>query len=86
MIMIRVATIGSGFIVDWFLNAVSQNEGIECVAMYTRNRQNAEGLANQYHIDTIYTDLDKMLAQPNIDFVYIASPNSLHAPQALKCL
>ena len=84
--MIRVATIGSGFIVDWFLNTVSQNEGIECVAMYTRNRQNAEGLANQYHIDTIYTDLDEMLAQPNIDFVYIASPNSLHAPQALKCL
>ena len=84
--MIRVATIGSGFIVDWFLNAVSQNEGIECVAMYTRNRKNAEGLASQYHIDTIYTDLDEMLAQPNIDFVYIASPNSLHAPQTMKCL
>ena len=84
--MIRVATIGSGFIVDWFLNAVSQNEGIECVAMYTRKRENALKLAQQYHIDTIYTDLDEMLAQPNIDFVYIASPNSLHAPQALQCL
>ena len=80
--MIRVATIGSGFIVDWFLNAVSQNEGIECVAMYTRKRENALKLAQQYHIDTIYTDLDEMLAQPNIDFVYIASPSSLHAPQA----
>lgn len=84
--MIKVATIGSGFIVDWFLNAVSQNDGIECVAMYSRHESHAQPLASQYHIDKIYTNLEEMLQQPNIDFVYIASPNSLHAPQALQCL
>lgn len=84
--MIKVATIGSGFIVDWFLDAVSQNDGIECVAMYTRSKEHAQTLADKYQIDTIYTNLDEMLAQPNIDFVYIASPNSLHAPQAMQCL
>ena len=84
--MIKVATIGSGFIVDWFLDAVAQKDGIECVAMYTRNKEHAQPLADKYHIETICTDLDEMLKQPEIDFVYIASPNSLHAPQTMQCL
>ena len=41
----KVATIGTGFIVDWFLDAVKQNEGVTCVAMYTRKKEHAQNLA-----------------------------------------
>ena len=44
----KVATIGTGFIVDWFLNAVKQNEGISCVAMYSRNVEHAKNLKEKY--------------------------------------
>lgn len=81
----RVATIGTGMIVGWFLNAVKQNDAI-CVAMYSRKAQSAKSLAEEYGVKNIYTDLDEMLTRDDIDFVYIASPNSLHYEYSLKAL
>ena len=57
----KVATIGTGFIVDWFLNAVKQNEGISCVAMYSRNVEHAKNLKEKYEVEKVYTDLDGMI-------------------------
>lgn len=82
----KVATIGTGFIVDWFLNAVKQNEGIHCVAMYSRSADHAQNLKEKYAVEKVYTDLDEMLQDPDIDCVYVASPNSLHFEQSYKAL
>lgn len=84
--MLNVATIGTNFIVDWFLKSVQDNQGIRCCAMYTRKKEHAEKLAEKYHIEMIYTDLDEMLSNPEIDIIYIASPNSLHYTYAEKAL
>lgn len=85
-LMLNVATIGTNFIVDWFLKSVQDNQGIRCCAMYTRKKEHAEKLAEKYHIEMIYTDLDEMLSNPEIDIIYIASPNSLHYTYAEKAL
>lgn len=82
----KIATIGTGFIVDTFLQAVQESEGISCVAMYSRKKEHAQPLAEKYEIDTIYTDLEEMLADDTINFVYVASPNSLHFPYTLKAM
>lgn len=82
----KVATIGTGFIVDWFLTAVQESSGISCIAMYSRKESSARTLAEKYEIDKIYTDLDEMLRDEEINFVYIASPNSLHFEHSLKAL
>ncbi len=84
--MLHIATIGTNSIVDSFLSAVKENEGIQCVAMYTRKREHAQSLAEKYQIPTIYTNLDEMLDDPMIDIVYIASPNSLHYVYAKQAL
>ena len=85
-LMLNVATIGTNFIVDWFLKSVQDNQGIRCCAMYTRKKEHAGKLAEKYHIEMIYTDLDEMLSNPEIDIIYIASPNSLHYTYAEKAL
>ena len=82
----KVATIGTGFIVDWFLEAVEQNEGIECVAMYTRTKEHAKKLADKYQIHDIYEDLEEMLSRKDIDFIYVASPNSLHYTYTMQAM
>lgn len=82
----NVATIGTGFIVDWFLNAVQQNDGITCVAMYSRRKESAKELMKKYDIKTVYDNLDEMLQEDHIDFVYVASPNSLHFEHSYKAL
>lgn len=82
----NAATIGTGFIVDWFLTAVQESANISCVAMYSRKESSARMLADKYEIDKIYTNLDDMLKDEEINFVYVASPNSLHFEHALKAL
>jgi predicted dehydrogenase len=54
--------------------------------MFSRKAETATVLAQKYQIELIYTDMDAMLANPEVDFVYIASPNSLHYEQTLKAL
>lgn len=82
----NAATIGTGFIVDWFLTAVQESANISCVAMFSRKESSARMLADKYEIDKIYTNLDDMLKDEEINFVYVASPNSLHFEHALKAL
>lgn len=82
----KVATIGTNFIVEWFLDAVKQIEDITCVAMYSRKKESALALSEKFQVHTIYTNLDEMLQQTDIDFVYVASPNSLHFEHTYKAL
>lgn len=82
----KIGTIGTGFIVDTFLSAVHDIKEVECVAMYSRKEESAKALAEKYHIEKIYTDLNELFADPTIDFVYVASPNSLHYQYTYEAL
>ena len=82
----KIGTIGTNFIVNAFLDSLHNIPDVSCAAMYSRRRETASPLAEKYAINTIYTDLEKMLADPQIDFVYVASPNSLHFEQTRKAL
>lgn len=82
----RIGTIGTGFIVDTFLSALAEIEGAECVAMYSRKEERAKPLAEKYQVEKIYIDLDKLYKDPTVDFIYVASPNSLHYEYAYRAL
>ena len=67
----KVATIGTGFIVDWFLNAVKQNEGISCVAMYSRNVEHAKNLKEKYEVEKVYNcTYAKLFKNQRTDFSF----------------
>ncbi|WP_411842709.1 Gfo/Idh/MocA family protein [Salinicoccus sp. HZC-1] len=74
----KIATIGTGFIVERFLNAVSQVEGAACYGVYSRTEEKAQKLAGKFNAEATYTDIEKMMNDENYDTVYVASPNSMH--------
>lgn len=82
----KIGTIGTGFIVDTFLDAVKNNEGVEVLSMYSRKEESARPLATKYGIQTIYTNLEDLYNDRDLEFIYVASPNSLHYQQALGAL
>ncbi|GGH75364.1 Gfo/Idh/MocA family protein [Saccharibacillus endophyticus] len=84
--MIRFGMIGTNFITERFIDAAQQAEGLELTAVYSRTEDRAQEFANRYGIGLTFTDLDEMAASDRIDAVYIASPNSLHAEQAILFL
>ena len=82
----KIGTIGTGTIVEEFLKAVREVENVECIATYSRKEENAKRLADKFNIKKIYTDYDLLIEDEEIDFIYIASPNSMHYGYALKAL
>jgi predicted dehydrogenase len=88
----NIAIIGSNFIVDTFLTAARGVEKFNFYAIYSRNKTTGNNKAKQFsHLNEemgvkVFTDLAIMLADDNIDAIYIASPNSFHAKQAIQCL
>lgn len=83
---INLGTIGSGPIVHTILDAVQMTEGIACTAVYSRTRERGQELAAQYGVSKVYTNLDEMFADENVNFVYVASPNLLHYEQTKAAL
>ena len=83
---IVLGTIGSGAIVHSILDGVARTDGIRCAAVYSRSEEKGRELAAAYNMSKVYTDLESMLEDPEINFVYIASPNMLHAEQARLAL
>ena len=84
--MVRFAVIGTNFITDNFMNAGSQCEGFKVQAVYSRSMEKAKEYAEKYGIEDCYDSLDALAAAKDIDAVYVASPNALHAGQSIKML
>ena len=82
----RIGTIGSGVIVQSILNGVAATEGISCEAVYSRSREKGCALAEKYGVQKVYTKLEDMMRDEAIDFIYVASPNSLHYGQVKMAL
>ena len=82
----KIGTIGSGFIVRTILSKVAITEGIECAAVYSRSYETGRKLADEFGVEKVYTDLDALCSDPELDFIYIASPNSLHYDHVKKAL
>lgn len=83
---IRLGTIGSGPIVHSILDNVMITDGIRLTAVYSRSGETGRQLAGKYGADKVYTDLDKLMDDEEVNAVYIASPNLLHYEQAKKAL
>lgn len=81
--MVRFGVVGTNWITEAFLKAAARVEGFKFTAVYSRTEEKAKEFAGKYGVDKIYTDLGAMAASGEIDAVYIASPNSMHAKQAI---
>lgn len=84
--MINFAVIGRNFIVDWFLEAASEFPELCFHGVYSRNPKNAQEYATLKGAKRIYTSLDELCLDSELDMVYIASPNIYHEEQSIKLL
>ncbi|MCI8633066.1 MAG: Gfo/Idh/MocA family oxidoreductase [Lachnospiraceae bacterium] len=86
--MIRYGIIGTGWITETFIAGAMGVSGMELAAVYSRSAEKGRSFAQPFkgaaHGNTIkiYTDLQEMAQQEEIDAVYIASPNKLHYEQS----
>jgi len=82
----RIGTVGTGFIVDNFFDAVSRTDNSEVVVIYSRNDETAQAFAAKHNLAKWHTDREAFLNDLSFDVVYVASPNSLHYQWTLDAL
>ncbi|WP_165045417.1 Gfo/Idh/MocA family protein [Dysgonomonas sp. ZJ709] len=80
---LRFGIVGSNYIVDKVLAGACLDPRFDLVAIYSRTQERADEFAAKHNVPHTFTSLEEMAASPLIDAVYIASPNSLHAPQSI---
>ena len=86
MAELRIASVGTGMIVDWFLEALRANEGVAYVGCYSRSLEKAREFGEPRGATLFFDSLDELAASPDVDAVYVASPNALHIPYAKQML
>ena len=84
---VRIAVLGSGFIAAYHARAVSELPGAEVVAAANWRPESLAKLAETFAIPrTDDASGASWSAIPAIDAVVVATPNSLHAEQAIAFL
>lgn len=84
--MLKFGIIGTGKITEEFVMSARATGVADVIAVYSRSKDNGNAYAKKQHIPNTFDVLDDMLTSGKIDAVYIASPNALHAEQAICCL
>lgn len=81
--MLRYAIVGTNWLSHLYKDAI-RAAGDEVYAVCSRDAGRAAELGGSS--TRVYTDLDTMLQDPQIDVVYLCIPNVLHADAAIRCL
>jgi predicted dehydrogenase len=71
---------------DLFLAGARQAEGLDIVAVASRDRASAERYAKERGIERAHAGYEALLADPDVDVVYVSLPNSLHVEWTLRAL
>lgn len=82
----NIGILGTGSIARTMAAEFAKVPAFRCEAVCSRQQATGEALAQQFGISKVYTDYDAMLADPDIELVYIATPNSLHYAQTKAAL
>ncbi|MCQ2491757.1 MAG: Gfo/Idh/MocA family oxidoreductase [Lachnospiraceae bacterium] len=84
--MIRVATIGTNYITDWFATALLTSPLYEYAAVYSRKMETGKAFADKYGVKKVYDNLDELAEADDIDVIYIASPTAYHYAHAMMMM
>ncbi len=80
--MIKYATIGTSFIAEQFVTGANQTGKMQLAAVYSRQSETGVRFAQKFGCNKVYTSLESLAADNNVDAVYVASPNVFHAKQS----
>jgi D-xylose 1-dehydrogenase (NADP+, D-xylono-1,5-lactone-forming) len=83
---VRLGIIGTGGILARFLPGVARSVSVDAVAIASRDVERARRFAADRGIARAYGSYDALLADPEVDAVYICLPNSMHHEWTIRSL
>lgn len=82
----RWGVAGTGAIARRTMPDLRLTENIEVVAVSSRSQATADGFAAEFGVPHAYGEFDAMLADPDVDVVYICTPHGAHFAMVEKAI
>ena len=82
----KVGILGPGSIANSVVYALKAMPEIECYAVASRTPGKAEVFAREHGFQKVYTSYEAMVADPEVELVYVATPHSHHFEHMMLCL
>ena len=82
----KFAILAPGKIANSMAKAISGIEKIERYAVASRDQERADIFAKKWGLEKAYGSYEAMVEDPQVEFVYVASPHSHHYEHAKLCL
>lgn len=83
---VRFGILGTGVIAGQLAAAFADAAGCELVAVGSRKAASAEAFAERWHVPTAHGSYEALCADPQVDVVYVATPNALHCDNTLLAI
>lgn len=86
MINFKVGILGAGSIAGKVADTLQKVDGITAYAIAARDIEKANAFGDKYNIEKRYGSYEELVNDPDVELVYITTPNSLHAEHARLAL
>ena len=83
---VRWGILGTGWIADQFAQGLDQLAGAELVAVGSRTPESAQRFAEAYNVPHRHGSYQALADDPDVDVIYVATPNPWHRDHTLLCL
>jgi predicted dehydrogenase len=83
---VRWGVVSTARINDKLLAGAREAANVEVVAVGSRDRARGAAFAERHGIERVHGSYEELLADPEVEAVYIPLPNSLHVPWSVRAL
>jgi predicted dehydrogenase len=84
--MTNFALLSTAAINEALLGGARDSELVKILGVGSRDRARAEAYARERGLERAYGSYDELLADPDVDAVYVALPNALHVEWTIRAL
>ncbi|MBM4437862.1 MAG: Gfo/Idh/MocA family oxidoreductase, partial [Actinobacteria bacterium] len=81
--MVRIGLLGSGFVCDFYQQALRYVPNHRVVVNFSQSAERAQAFAAKWGIPDWSTDLRATIAREDVDLVVVGLPNHMHRPACL---
>jgi xylose dehydrogenase (NAD/NADP) len=85
-VSVKWGLLSTALINESILSGAAESSEVDVIAVASRDEERARTYANEHGLERSYGSYEALLADPDIEAVYVSLPNSLHVEWTLRAL